>query len=287
MSKEKSRWSSFWLGDYKADGDLEDPVDRSEGWKTDPANPQGQRYWSGSYWSARVRGPEVEAVEEEVVASDGQAVETNTHQAESQARSEAPSNAGWYPDPEQAHTVRYWDGSAWTDQRAPATADIKQPRSSGGSVSGRLMALLILAIVGAIIAVVGTFLPLANTAIGINIADNTLIQDPLGIAVIVFAIAAALMASFVVFSEGASSSILIGVGFIGLGIALVAVVVGSNLPIEPINKASERLLEESPASAGSGIWAVGVGGGLILLSSFFGLDSEGWGKVLGDQDETA
>lgn len=28
--------------------------------------------------------------------------------------------AGWYPDPEMADTVRYWDGSAWTDHRAPA-----------------------------------------------------------------------------------------------------------------------------------------------------------------------
>ncbi len=26
---------------------------------------------------------------------------------------------GWYPDPEQPQTKRYWDGQAWTDQRAP------------------------------------------------------------------------------------------------------------------------------------------------------------------------
>lgn len=285
MSKEKSKWSSFWLGDYRADEDLEEPSDRSEGWKSDPANPQGQRYWTGSHWSARVRGPEAEVVEDEVEVSVSQSVEPD--QSSPEVRDQVPSNAGWYPDPEQVHTVRYWDGDAWTEQRAPATADIKQPKSGGGSLPGRMMALLTLAIVGAVIAVVGAFLPVANTAIGINIADNTLIQDPLGIAVIVFAIAAALMASFVVFSEGASSSLLIGVGFIGLGIALIAVVVGSNLPIEPINKASERLLEESPASAGSGIWAVGVGGGLILLSSFFGLDSEGWGKILGDKDDAA
>ena len=29
--------------------------------------------------------------------------------------------AGWFPDPEMANTLRYWDGSAWTDHRAPAT----------------------------------------------------------------------------------------------------------------------------------------------------------------------
>lgn len=27
---------------------------------------------------------------------------------------------GWYPDPEMAGTQRYWDGSQWTDHRAPA-----------------------------------------------------------------------------------------------------------------------------------------------------------------------
>lgn len=32
-----------------------------------------------------------------------------------------PSAApGWYPDPEMAQTRRYWNGSAWTDHRAPA-----------------------------------------------------------------------------------------------------------------------------------------------------------------------
>ena len=28
--------------------------------------------------------------------------------------------AGWYPDPEQAETLRYWTGTNWTDQRAPS-----------------------------------------------------------------------------------------------------------------------------------------------------------------------
>lgn len=28
---------------------------------------------------------------------------------------------GWYPDPEQAWTWRWWDGSCWTDRRAPQT----------------------------------------------------------------------------------------------------------------------------------------------------------------------
>lgn len=30
--------------------------------------------------------------------------------------------AGWYPDPEQAWTWRYWDGARWSDYRAPVAA---------------------------------------------------------------------------------------------------------------------------------------------------------------------
>jgi signal peptidase I len=29
------------------------------------------------------------------------------------------ADPGWYPDPSQVDTVRFWDGSEWTDQRAP------------------------------------------------------------------------------------------------------------------------------------------------------------------------
>jgi signal peptidase I len=31
------------------------------------------------------------------------------------------AKAGWYPDPSQADTLRYWDGENWTEQRGPAT----------------------------------------------------------------------------------------------------------------------------------------------------------------------
>jgi Domain of unknown function (DUF4352)/Protein of unknown function (DUF2510) len=31
-----------------------------------------------------------------------------------------PTPAGWFPDPEQAGTLRYWDGAAWTEHRSPA-----------------------------------------------------------------------------------------------------------------------------------------------------------------------
>lgn len=36
--------------------------------------------------------------------------------------------AGWYPDPEMVDTVRYWDGTDWTDQRAPTRKATTPPR---------------------------------------------------------------------------------------------------------------------------------------------------------------
>ena len=34
-------------------------------------------------------------------------------------------DAGWYPDPKQLKTKRYWDGQAWTDQRMPVAEEKK------------------------------------------------------------------------------------------------------------------------------------------------------------------
>ena len=37
--------------------------------------------------------------------------------------------AGWYPHPEMAETVRYWDGSVWTDHVAPAAGQGAAPNA--------------------------------------------------------------------------------------------------------------------------------------------------------------
>jgi len=35
------------------------------------------------------------------------------------AHGDGSPSPGWYPDPEQPDTQRYWDGREWTQQRAP------------------------------------------------------------------------------------------------------------------------------------------------------------------------
>jgi hypothetical protein len=46
---------------------------------------------------------------------------------------------GWYPDPSAPHLQRWWDGTAWTEHRAPAAAPTVpvRPPSAGGGGSGR------------------------------------------------------------------------------------------------------------------------------------------------------
>ncbi len=51
--------------------------------------------------------------------------------------------AGWYPDPGNPSQIRYWDGSAWTDQTAPLT-----PTTPVATKSRRPL------IIGAIVAVI-------------------------------------------------------------------------------------------------------------------------------------
>ena len=51
--------------------------------------------------------------------------------------------AGWYPDPEQPGTQRYWDGAQWTDQRAPAAQQVPQQKKGGGIGKGCLISVLV------------------------------------------------------------------------------------------------------------------------------------------------
>jgi hypothetical protein len=61
--------------------------------------------------------------------------------------------AGWYPDPEVAGTQRYWDGSAWTDNRAPLNVE-PEDRGMGALIFFGYLTALLLPIVGFVLGVV-------------------------------------------------------------------------------------------------------------------------------------
>lgn len=55
-----------------------------------------------------------------------------------------PHPAGWYPDPTQPDTQRYWDGDAWTEQRAP----LSPPRKTDEDLTFGVLLGLAIPVVG-------------------------------------------------------------------------------------------------------------------------------------------
>lgn len=58
-----------------------------------------------------------------------------TYQYGSPPQPGPPATAGWYPDPELAQTMRYWNGMTWTEYRQPAmTMSVAATRTAGSNV---------------------------------------------------------------------------------------------------------------------------------------------------------
>jgi hypothetical protein len=207
-------------------------------------------------------------------------------------RPESPAReAGWYSDPERAHTLRYWDGDAWTDDRAPDVGSSQAseppeasvtPQSSaagwtsgesGLTAQGKYAVGVGFAALGAVVAIVGVFLPLADTESTLHIAGNSLIQHWEGPVVIAIAIAG-LMAA--IYPATRPLTFLAGGALV-----LLAVLAGTSLPIEYRNEFSRAVAGN--ASPGAGVWTVGVGGALLAISALFA-DWGTWGA--GDDSGT-
>jgi hypothetical protein len=184
---------------------------------------------------------------------------------------------GWYPDPDQASTQRYWDGSDWTDQRAPMAVDSSAWREGNAQMTdqGKFVLGLLLAGLGAAIAILGVFLSEGDTESSIHIAKNTLIQHweggvVVGVAVIGFLVA--LRPSLRPLNLLAGASLIV-----------FAVLAGTHLPIQYRNEFSHVVAGH--ASPGAGIWTVGVGGALLVLSAFFS-DWKAFGNWMTGRAET-
>lgn len=62
---------------------------------------------------------------------------------------ERPPGPGWYPDPADPGTNRYWDGGRWTENRAPIAAPApgevvraKETNADGTIIAGYVLAAL-------------------------------------------------------------------------------------------------------------------------------------------------
>lgn len=74
--------------------------------------------------------------------------------------------AGWYPDPSDPGTQRYWDGSAWTDHSAPLAQAQGDPAGYTGPTPGHTSLL-----------VAGWLTAIFFPPVGIAIAINMLQRD--------------------------------------------------------------------------------------------------------------
>jgi hypothetical protein len=90
-----------------------------------------QRYWDGQQWSGAANA----AVAGEVpTAADPPRARTDSES------SSAATHAGWYQDATNPSQMRWWDGTAWTDDRYPSVAQPPgsiAPPVQGGQAASR------------------------------------------------------------------------------------------------------------------------------------------------------
>lgn len=178
--------------------------------------------------------------------------------------SSSTPEAGWYPDPGQPATQRYWDGTDWTDQRAP----LEPP---GAGLDRSLGAGL--ALIGAAVMLVSVFLPMGESSTYAKIVQNTMIQHTEGWILIVLSLCAAAAAVRRLQGEGRSWTLVV-IGLLGVGFAIYVATNGLELsstgPTDQmdLSEALGALSRSEKADPGVGIYAAGVGGLMVAAGGY-------------------
>jgi hypothetical protein len=60
---------------------------------------------------------------------------------------------GWYPDPQHAGTQRYWDGTDWTENRAPLV-HAGQAKTNGFAIASMVLGILWIYWIGSVLALI-------------------------------------------------------------------------------------------------------------------------------------
>lgn len=165
---------------------------------------------------------------------------------------------GWYPDPSQVGTQRYWDGRIWTDQMAPL-APMVAPSSSFAAFE---VAPVVMALIGAVLAIAGAFLPAADSAAVLGITDNSLIEKGDGIFMALLGAVGGIAAYAGRYGEGRNLIPLV-CGIILLGLAYYA-----GTSIELVNGLGKPITGDP----GVGIYAVGAGGIFMVIAGVLSRD---------------
>jgi len=220
------------------------------GWYPHPTAPGWEAYWTGSGWGTETRpapAPAAPAGAEQAAAQPAA-----QPAAQEPAQPAAQETATTSPEP--------------VTQAAPVTAGAAAgPRTAGPPAADRADSSLpaILCALGALVAVVGAFLPQAKLdAMGVSadIADNTMVAAGYGIAVIAAAVIGAAIAVWA-YLKAARTWLPILLGAVIVAIAVYAGTAGLDVTLDfPITG-----MDPDDADPSTGIFAVGAGGLLMIL----------------------
>ena len=162
------------------------------GWYPHPTAPGWEAYWDGAAWGAETRPAQPAAQEpaaQETVAQEPVSQEPVAQEPAAQEPvAQEPQTAVQAAQPYEA-------GAA---QAQPAAVPVATSAAPAAAKEGSDSSMsLVLCLLGAIVAIVGSFLPMATSDINaVDIADNTLFAADYGIAVIALAVLGAGIAAY-------------------------------------------------------------------------------------------
>jgi len=228
------------------------------GWYPHPTAPGWEAYWTGGGWGTETRPaqaqpevPPAPAAEPQTATQPAEAAAQQQAAAQQSAAASEPATA---QQPAQAAAMP-----------APATATTATTASPAAERSRSESALpVIVCVLGAVVAIVGSFLPQAKLDFNgteVDLADNTMVAAGYGIAVIAAAVIAAGLAIWA-YAKAARTWLPILLGAIIVAIAIYAGTAG--LDVTP-DFAPPGLSLDDAGDPSTGIFAVGAGGLLIVL----------------------
>jgi hypothetical protein len=166
--------------------------------------------------------------------------------------------AGWYPDPDQVQTQRFWDGTDWTEQRAP----LGDRPVDDDHIEVELPPVAFLILAGVVAAIVAVFLPFVDAKGPLPIQGNTLIQRGEGIVIVILAVVAVLA----LYRRITGARWWWATAAIGVVLLAVVVYTGVNRPETSYSLGGRTITStiEKPAP-GVGIYLAGIGAVLITV----------------------
>lgn len=258
------------------------------GWYPHPTAPGWEAYWTGTGWGAETRpaqqqAPVAPAVEQQAATPTAEAQGAAAEQpaaAPPQPVAEEPTEARAAPDEGVGATAAPGAAASAAATEAPAAAPAPTPvpaavptpvpaataPAQGGERSRSALPML-LCVLGALVAVVGAFLPAAKLdfdGTSIDLVDNTMVAAGYGIAVIAAAILGAAIAIWA-YVKGAASWLPILLGVVVLAIAVYAGTAGLDVTPDFGTLGAGQPLDTDAADPSTGIFAAAAGGLLMVL----------------------